>query len=162
MSNHEITAHKYVEFRYTISDISGNILENREATSHYVHGTDNDMFPKIEQALNGCAEGDRVQVSVTSEESYGQYHQELVFTDDINNVPEQFRELGAQVEFQSDHGETREFRVTNIENGQLTLDGNHQLAGKELIFLVEIINVRDATNNEIKQGYGFNPSTITH
>lgn len=162
MNESNITKHKYVEFRYTISESDGNFLQQTETLMHYIHGIDNDMFPKIEDALNGCKQGDRVQVLMMPEESYGQYQQELVHTDDINNVPKQFHKVGAQVEFQSDQGDKREFRVTKIRNGKLTLDGNHPLAGKNLTFSIEVISVRDATDDEIKQGYGVNASTIMH
>lgn len=87
---------------------------------------------------------------------------ELVYTDNINNVPQPYRKVGQKVEFKSDHGETREFRVTHIENGMLTLDGNHPLAGKEVIFSIQVINVRDATDDEIRRGHGIAPSTVMH
>jgi FKBP-type peptidyl-prolyl cis-trans isomerase SlyD len=162
MSDNNIINHKYVEFRYTISESDGNFLQQAETLMHYIHGIDNDMFPKIEDALSGCQQGDRIQVLMTPEESYGQYQQELVHTDNINNVPKQYRKLGAQVEFQSDKGDKRKFRVSKIRNGKLTLDGNHPLAGKNLTFSIEVTNVRDATDDEIKQGYGVNASTIIH
>jgi FKBP-type peptidyl-prolyl cis-trans isomerase SlyD len=73
------------------------------------------MFAKVEDAFNGCKPGNRVQVSMTPEESYGQYQPELVYPDNINNVPAQHRKHGAQVEFQSDQGEKREFRVTQLK-----------------------------------------------
>ena len=95
MSEYEIAENKYVEFTYTISGDDGNLLESSQTPLHYIHGSDNEVFAKIENALNGCVPGDRVQVSISSEESYGQHLQELVFTDNIINVPEQYRELGA-------------------------------------------------------------------
>ncbi len=66
-------------------------------------------------------------------------------------MPEQFRYLDAEVDFQNDRGEVRQFRVTKIENGKLTLDGNHPLAGKHLIFTINIVSVRDATPEEIEK-----------
>ncbi len=162
MNDNNITMHKYVEFRYTISGTDGNVLDQIETPVHYIQGTDNDVFPTIEKALNGCVAGDRVQGAMTAEESYGQSLQELVHTDNINNVPPQYRKVGAQVEFQSDQGDKRDFRVTKIKNGKVTLDGNHPLAGKDLTFLIEVTSVRDATDDEIKQGHGINPSTIMH
>ncbi len=129
---------------------------------NYVHGTENRMFLKIEEALAGCQPGDSVQLAVTSEESYGDICDELIYTDNINNVPEQYREIGALVEFKSDQGEAREFRVAKIENGMLMLDGNHPLAGKQLTFSIDIVSVRDATEGEIKQGHTLDTSIPIH
>ncbi len=162
MNDGNMTMHKFVEFRYTISGSDGSILEQIEIPMHYIQGADNDMFPKVEEALNGCAVGDRVEVFLTPEESYGRHLQELVYTDKINNVPKPYRKLGARIEFQSDQGDKREFRVTKISRGKIILDGNHPLAGRDLTFLIEVINVRDATDDEIKEGHGIVPSTVMH
>ncbi len=162
MNEKVIAKYKYVEFRYSIIKGDGSILEEIDIPVHYVHGTDNGMFPKIEDSLAGCTEGDRVSVSLTPDEGFGEYYDELIYTDDITNVPEQFREIGAEVEFQSDRGEVRQFRVTSMEGGKLTLDGNHPLAGKELQFSIDIVTVRDATENEINEGHGLHPTTLVH
>lgn len=71
MDGNNVTKHKYVEFIYSIAGSDGVILERTETPLHYIHGTDTDMFPKIERALNECVPGDCVQVSMTPEESYG-------------------------------------------------------------------------------------------
>jgi FKBP-type peptidyl-prolyl cis-trans isomerase SlyD len=162
MNDNNIITHRYIEFRYIILGTNGNFLEKIETPVHYIQGTDNDVFPTIEKALNGCVMGDRVRVAMTAEESYGQSLKELIHIDNINNVPPQYRKVGAQVEFQSNQGDKREFQVTKIKNGKVTLDGNHPLAGKDLTFLIEVTSARDATDDEIKQGHGIDPSTIMH
>ena len=162
MSKQVVSKHKFVEFLYRIFEGEGQLLEQIDDPVNYVHGTDNGMFPKIEESLKGCKEGDSVSVSISAEEGFGDYYEELIYTDDINNVPEQFHQIGAEVEFRSDSGEVRQFRVTNIENGKLTLDGNHPLAGKELTFTIDVVAVRDATEEEIKEGHGLLPSTPVH
>ena len=162
MSEQVISKHKFVEFRYQIIEGESELIEQIDVPVNYVHGTDNGMFPKIEESLDGCKEGDSVSVSLSAEEGFGDYYEELMYTDDINNVPEQFHEIGAEVEFQSDRGEVRQFRVTSIEDGKLTLDGNHPLAGKKLTFKIDVITVRDATEDEIKEGHGLLPSTPVH
>lgn len=162
MSEQIISRYKFVEFRYRIMEGDGELLEQIDLPVHYVHGTDNGMFPKIEDSLDGYKEGDSVSVSLTAEEGFGDYYDELIYTDDIKNVPEQFHEIGAEVEFQSDQGEVRQFRVTSIEDGKLTLDGNHPLAGKVLTFTIDIIMVRDATEEEIKEGHGLHDTTSIH
>ena len=162
MNDQVVAKHKFVEFRYSITAGDGELLEQIDVPVNYVHGTDNGMFPKIEESLAGRKAGDQVSVSLSPEEGFGDYYEELMYTDDIDNVPEQFHEIGAEVEFQSNRGEVRQFRVTNIEDGKLTLDGNHPLAGKELTFMIDIVNVRDATEEEIKEGHGLHPTTPVH
>ena len=71
-----------------------------------------------------------------------------------------FQTLGAQVEMQNDRGETRSFIVSRIEDGRLTVDGNHPLAGKTLRFVVEVNDVRDATPEEIAAGVPDQPAGV--
>jgi FKBP-type peptidyl-prolyl cis-trans isomerase SlyD len=75
-----------------------------------------------------------------------------VFVDEIENVPPEFRRLGAEVMFENESGETKVFYVTNIADGQLTLDGNASLAGQTVTCLVNIMEMRDATAEEIRNG----------
>ena len=79
---------------------------------------------------------------------WGPHDPGLTYTDDIENIPPQFRQLGAEVSMQNDAGEMKTFYVTRIEDGQLTVDGNHPLAGKPLIVKVSILEVRDALPGE--------------
>jgi FKBP-type peptidyl-prolyl cis-trans isomerase SlyD len=150
-ANEKIEKHKLVQFKYRIRD-DQTVLEQVDIPVGYVHGTENGMFEKVENALAGHDEGDTIEVKLSPAEGFGDYYQEMVYVDDINNVPEEFRTIDAEVDFQSDRGETKKFRVTKIENGKLTLDGNHPLAGKELIFTIDIVSIRDATKEEIEEG----------
>jgi FKBP-type peptidyl-prolyl cis-trans isomerase SlyD len=75
-----------------------------------------------------------------------------MFTDAIENVPPPYRRIGAEAMFQNEAGETKTMIVTKIENGEITLDGNHPFAGKDLVFRVTIIDVRDATAQEKQTG----------
>ena len=68
MSEQIVSKHKFVEFRYRIMEGDGELLEHIDMPVHYVHGTDNGMFPKIEDSLDGRKEGDSVSVSLTPEE----------------------------------------------------------------------------------------------
>ena len=89
---------------------------------------------------------------LTPEEGFGPHQPELTFTDDINNVPPQFHSVGAEVEFQNDQGVGKIFRVIKIENGQLTVDGNHPFAGKNVTYNLLVKEVRDATADELING----------
>jgi len=150
VSQQRVGRHKFVQFTYSITDQDGKVVEQIDVPVSYVHGADSGVFEKIEAAMLGHRVGDHVEVEMTPEEGFGPYHRELTFTDDIANVPEQFRHVGAEVEMQNEQGETRSFFVSRIENGKLTVNGNHPLAGKTLVFHIEVRDIRDATQEEIQ------------
>ena len=154
----QIQQDKFVALTYTITDENNEILERIEMPIDYIHGHDSQVIDKIENALEGCHAGDEISVEISPEEGFGEHQQELTFTDDIDNVPPEFRQIGAEVEFQNDKGETKIFRVTSIEDGKLTVDGNHPFAGKTITYNITIATVRDATAEELADGAAGSPS----
>lgn len=118
----------------------------------YIQGVKSQMIEKIEAALTDHKVGDLVHVELSPEEGFGPHQPDLTFSDDINNVPPQFHTIGAEVEFQNDQGESKIFRVTHIEDGKLTVDGNHPFAGKTITYNITVKEVRDATSSELKHG----------
>jgi FKBP-type peptidyl-prolyl cis-trans isomerase SlyD len=152
MSEPVVSMHKVVAITYTIVEYSGIILEQSDIPVYYVHGGPNDMFPDIEAALDGCTLGDSVEVVLPPEKAFGYHDPAMTFTDDIDNVPPEFRRVGAEVEMQNDRGETRSFFVSKIEADKLTVDGNHPYAGKTLTYAVTVADIRDATEEEKKKG----------
>ena len=143
---------KYVSLTYTITDEAGEILEGTDLPINFIQGRDSHVIEKITQAVEGLAAGDTVSVSLTPAEGFGESQPELMFTDDLANVPAQFHSIGAEVEFQNDRGEMKVFRVTKIEDGKLTVDGNHPLAGKNITYNITIQTVREATMDELSNG----------
>ena len=97
---------KFVSLTYTITDENNEILERIDMPVDYVHGRDSQVIEKVEQALDGCEQGDEISVDLSPEEGFGEHQPELTFTDDIDNVPAEFRHVGAEVEFQNDKGES--------------------------------------------------------
>lgn len=152
MPDQRIAKDKLVEFKYSILDPQGMVVEQVDIPVSYVHGSDCGIWDKVEAALEGHEEGDRIAVDLSPDEGFGPAREELTFTDRVENVPEQFRQVGAEVEMQNDRGETKTFVVSRIEGGILTVDGNHPLAGKQLRFVIDIVTIRDATPDEIRQG----------
>jgi FKBP-type peptidyl-prolyl cis-trans isomerase SlyD len=143
---------KVVSVTYTIVDQQGETFEHTDIPVSYVHGGKSDLFEQIEQALEGKQLGDRVEVKLTAAQAFGPHNPGLTFTDDINNVPPELRRIGAQLEAQNASGEILNFVVTHIEDGKLTVDANHPLAGQEITFHVEVKDIRDATGEEIASG----------
>jgi len=152
MSEQTISKDKAVHFIYSITDNEGNIMEQSDIPICYVHGGRSELIDKVEAALEGCKEGDSVDVPLTEDESLWAHDPSLTFSDDMENVPEQFRHIGAQVEMANEGGETKTFFVTEIKDGKLTVDGNHPLAGKAITFHVTVKTIRDATAKEIQKG----------
>lgn len=162
MSDQRISRNKVVQFTYSISDEDGNIVEQVDLPVKYVHGaSDMGLIERVERALEGCKVGDQIEVEVPPSEGFGEFDPSLTFSDDLDNVPPQFRQVGAQVEMANDAGETKAFIVTSIEDGKLTVDGNHPLAGKTAKFSVTVQDVRDATPEEILNGVT-NPNVSIH
>ena len=162
MADQFVEQGKVVSFSYSISDESGDILEQSDIPVNYVHGGRHDLFEKVEQTLEGSVAGDRVEVTLTPDEGFGRYDPDLTYTDDIENVPQEFRHIGAEVEMMNDQGDTMKFTVIRIEDGQLTVDGNHPMAGKAITFHIKVIGIRDATADELVSGVEPMPVPVLH
>ncbi|MHB8345695.1 MAG: FKBP-type peptidyl-prolyl cis-trans isomerase [Acidiferrobacterales bacterium] len=162
MQHDEVVRNKVVTLTYVLRNSDGHIFEYNDLPIEYLHGSGSELFAKIERSLEGHRVGDQVNVELTPEEGFGPHEPGLAFTDDVENVPAEYRHIGAQVEAQNAKGEAMTFVVTRIEDGKLTVDANHPLAGQTVKFEVRIHGVRDATPEELRRGRpaGGPPSTI--
>ncbi len=127
-------------------------MEQSDLPISYVHGGQSDLFEKVEHSLEGHKAGDSVSVFLAPDEAFGDRDPSLTYTDDIGNVPEEFRHIGAEVEMHNERGEVRKFVVSRIADGKLTVDGNHPMAGKNITFHIKIVAVRAATPDEVFDG----------
>jgi len=150
MSDEIIRPGKYVALTYTIVDDEGEVVEQHDIPLGFVYGSDTELLGGMDRAVVGKRAGDEVEVKVPPEHGFGAHDPNLTFTDDIENVPPQFRQIGAEVQMQNDKAESKSFYVTRIEDGKVTVDGNHPLAGKDLTVRVTITEVRDARDGEDK------------
>lgn len=147
-----VTRNKLVYITYSILDARGMVVEQHDIPVGFVHGANSGILPAIEVAVEGRQVGDRVEIKLSPEEGYGLRDESLVFVDDIENVPPQFHRVGAEVLFENEAGETKAFYVTKIEDGKVTVDGNPSLAGQTVTCLVNVMDIRDATPEEIRNG----------
>ncbi len=147
-----ITKDKVVSLTYTLRDESGEIFEHTDVPISYLHGSGEGLFEKIENALEGLDVGGSVDVELTPAEGFGDHDPALTFTDDIANVPPEYRRVGAEVEAENEEGEAVRFVVTAIADGKLTVDANHPLAGQTVRFIVTVQAIRDATPEERQLG----------
>jgi FKBP-type peptidyl-prolyl cis-trans isomerase SlyD len=153
MSNETIVDGKYVEVTYKVIDQnSGAVLTQVEFPLGYVHGTNEILAPAVMKELKGKKEGEVIEVPIDCNQLYGPRDESLVITDRIQNVPEEYREVGLSILMESDTGQTKSFLVTRVDAKSVTIDGNNPLCGREVIFRLEILLVRDATDEEIEFG----------
>jgi len=152
MTAEPIRKDKVVSLTYALINQRGEVFEQSDVPISYMHGHHSGLFEKVERALDGKREGDHIQVTLSPEEGFGARDPGLTFTDDLENVPPELRYIGAQLEAQNAKGEVLTFLVTAIQNGKLTVDANHPLAGQTVQFNVTVHQVRDATADELKRG----------
>lgn len=147
-----VTRNKLVFITYSILDSRGMVVEQHDIPVGFVHGANSGILPAIEAAVAGKSVGDRVEITLSPEEGYGERDESLVYVEELDNVPPEFRRVGAEVLFQNEAGDTKAFYVTAIADGKLTLDGNPSLAGQSVTCLVNVMDIRDATPEEIRNG----------
>jgi FKBP-type peptidyl-prolyl cis-trans isomerase SlyD len=148
-----IQDNKFVELNYKVLDEkTGHVLSTVEFPISYVHGADQVLAAQVTAQLEGKCEGDVIEVPIDGNLIYGARDESLVFTDNIENVPEEYREVGTKILMENEKGEPREFIVTRMDEKTLTVDGNNPLCGRDLLFRLEILTVRDATEEEIEAG----------
>jgi len=154
MPKETIQPGKFVSLTYTISDADGNLLEQNDLPVSYIHSGDTELIGGMDRAVLGKSAGDKVEMSVPPEDGFGESDPDLTFTDDLENVPPEFRRVGAEVQMESESGDVKNFYVTKIEDGKLTVDGNHPLAGKTLTVNVKILEVRNPTPDDLSSDSG--------
>ncbi len=148
-----IRDNKYVELAYRVIDRkSGEILVAVEFPIGYVHGANDILMPAVTKDLEGKAAGDVIEVTFNGNQVYGPRDESLVFTDSIENVPEEYRKVGTTIFAENEKGTARSFIVTRVDDKTLTLDGNNPLCGRDVVFKLEVLDVRDATDEEIEAG----------
>ena len=144
---------KFVELTYQVTDRkSGRVLSCVEFPLGYVHGHNEILAPSVHDALEGRCAGDVIEVPIDGNRIFGPRDEALVFTDRLENVPEAYRQVGTSILMENDKGQTRSFIVTRMDDKTLTVDGNNPLCGREVVFTLEILPVRDATDEEMKAG----------
>jgi len=143
----------FVELTYRVTDRkSGHVLSCVEFPLGYVHGHNEILAPSVHKALEGRCAGDVIEVPIDGNRIFGPRDESLVFTDHLENVPAEYRQVGTSILMENDKGHTRSFIVTRMDAETLTVDGNNPLCGREVVFTLEVLTVRDATGEEMKAG----------
>lgn len=144
---------KYVELMYQVIDSdSKTVLTQVDYPIGYVHGVNEVLAPVVTAELEGRLPGDIIEVPIDCNKLYGPRDESLVIIEEIRNVPEEYREVGMSILMENDKGQTKTFIVTRVDRKSVTIDGNNPLCGREVIFRLEIKQVRDATEEEMEFG----------
>ena len=144
---------KFVELTYKVTDSkSGHVLTCVEFPLGYVHEHNEILAPSVHKELEGKSAGDVIEVPIDGNRIFGARDESLVFADHIENVPEEYRRIGTSILMENDKGQARSFLVTRMDDETLTVDGNNPLCGREVVFRLEILTVRDPTEAEMKAG----------
>ena len=155
----QISDNKVASIHYTLKNDEGDTIDSSAGAEPltYLQGFGN-IVPGLEEAMLGKQVGDSLEVSIVAEDAYGPIQQELVQTvpmdafDGVENIS-----AGMRFEAQTASGPISVV-VTAVENEQVTVDGNHPLAGKTLHFAVEVVEVREASEDELEHGHIHGPS----
>ena len=149
----QITPNSVVSLNYTMFNADGDIIDQNQDPIVYLHGGYDNILPAVEAALDGKAVGDKVSVTLTPEEGFGECDPQFVRQEDVGLFPPDI-EVGMMFETRDpDTEETMQFRVTAIDAGVVTVDGNHPLAGMTIRFDAEVLNIREASDEEIVHGH---------
>ena len=150
----QIEQNSVVTLHYTLKDNDGNIIDQSDDGSFlYLHGAMN-IIPGLENALAGKSAGDEFSVTVSPEEGYG-----VKDPGRIQEVPkEMFDNVdeikpGVQFHAQGPDGQAVVVTVIEVKDDAVLIDGNHALAGVDLNFSVTVVDVREATEEEISHGH---------
>jgi FKBP-type peptidyl-prolyl cis-trans isomerase SlyD len=152
-SSERVRDGKFVELTYKVTDRkSGHVLTRVDFPLGYIHGQNEILAPSVHRELEGKSAGETIEVPIDGNRIFGPRDESLVLTDRIENVPEEYRQIGTSILMENDKGGTRSFLVTRVTDETLTLDGNNPLCGREIVFTLEILAVRDATGDEKSAG----------
>ncbi|GGY88451.1 FKBP-type peptidyl-prolyl cis-trans isomerase [Shewanella fodinae] len=149
-----ITKDKVVQLNYTLKDEQGNVIESNEglAPIAYLHGHKN-MMPGVEKALEGKDTGDKFTVTLPAAETYGERLADAEQRVAVKHLQgAKVWKPGMIAVINTDHGQ-RQVTVLKVGKFMVTVDTNHPLAGRELTFDLEVIDVRDASAEEVAHGH---------
>jgi FKBP-type peptidyl-prolyl cis-trans isomerase SlyD len=159
-----LQAKKVVTFNYTLKDENGDLLDSTDKGGPFTFITGNmQVLPGLEEALDSMIIGSKKNVKLAAANAYGEYDEGAVQKVKRNLFPKEAElEIGMTYFAQSPEGQHLQFVITEIENEDITVNFNHPLAGKNLEFDVELLDVRDATPEEISHGHVHGPGGHHH
>ena len=142
-----------VTITYKVNDLEGNLLEQSDEPVSYLHGGYDNIFPLVEEALEGKQVGDTVDIKLQPADAFGEYEESLVRMETREVFPETI-EVGMQfVGSPMDGGEEMLYTVTDIADDKVVVDANHPYAGQAVHFQCVVAEVRPASAEEVSHGH---------
>lgn len=157
--NMQVAKNTVVTLDYSVADFEGVLVDAGQEPLVYLHGGYDDIFPLIEEAVQGKKIGESVIVKMQPDDAFGEYDAALVQIEPRSQFPQELQ-VGMQFEGvpegADDDDEDEDvliYRVTEMADDKVVLDGNHPLAGMALVFTCTVTGVRPATAEEISHGH---------
>ncbi len=160
----KIQADTVVSIDYTLKNDAGEVVDSSDGQDplHYLHGHQN-IVEGLEEALEGKAVGDSVEVKVPPEKGYGTRNDQLVFEVPKTQLPKDLTpQIGMRLSMTGDHGQVLPVTITKVKLSSVMLDANHELADQNLNFSVTIKEIRKATKDELEHGHAHGPGGHHH
>jgi FKBP-type peptidyl-prolyl cis-trans isomerase SlyD len=157
--NMQVAKNTVVTLDYSVVDFEGELVDAGKEPLVYLHGGYDDIFPLIEEAVQDKKVGESVVVKMQPDEAFGEYDAALVQVEPRAQFPEelqvgmQFEGVPEGAEDEDDDEDVLIYRVTEMADDKVVLDGNHPLAGMALVFTCTVTNIRPATAEEISHGH---------
>jgi FKBP-type peptidyl-prolyl cis-trans isomerase SlyD len=151
----KIEKNAVVSLTYELTDAGGVLLEKNSEPISYLHGGYDGIFPLVEEALHGKEAGEKFSVNMEPDDAFGEYEHELVRTEPRGLFPAEVA-VGMQFEGGAEGDDDEDYMlytVTEVTDENVTVDGNHPLAGKALVFSGTITGVRAASAEELSHGH---------
>ena len=159
----KITKNAVASLAYTLTNDDGEIIDSSDADAPlaYIHGIGS-LIPGLEKELEGKLAGDELTVHVAPADAYGERNDEMIHPVPRSQMPPDAElEIGMQLQAESEHG-VHIVTVVALEGDTVMLDANHPLAGVALNFEVTVVDVRDATAEELEHGHVHGPDGHDH
>lgn len=151
----KITKDSVVSLTYQLTDSAGEVHEKVGEPISYLHGGYDGIFPLVEEALHGKTIGDKVSVTLQPDDAFGEYEHEMVEVEARSSFPKDIA-VGMQFEGAPEDADEDDFilyTVIEVNDDEVTVDGNHALAGKTLTFDCTVTGIRAATAEELQHGH---------
>jgi len=147
-----IEANCFVVLHYVLRSKAGDVIDDGEEALEYVHGYGT-LVPGLEANLVGMEPGEKKTIALEPFEAFGDRDEELVFSVERDELPEGTN-AGDELAIEGPEGGQFDVRVKSLDIHAALLDANHPLAGLNVVFEVEVLEVRDATESEIREAAG--------
>jgi len=160
----KIIRNSVVALKFEMLDAKGALVERGKSPYYYLHGGYQGIFPRVEEALAGKDVGEKVRVRLAAADAFGARDAALVRVEPRAKFGGRPK-VGMQVRGETAAGDERHpmaFRVVQVTESEITLDGNHPLAGQEIEFRATVLAVRPASPEEIAHGHAHGPGDHHH